>query len=159
MWRIFLFHSNCHHLPGWSKDQLLFVLPGKTMFIICKLCVGVGSFTCPYNGVKLLSVKDLSLCLFHVLISCVYKLYSFIKCGISLLNTSNISSSFDSFLEPDLPLYLARCSQPVLVPMPVPVIALTHQNWKSYRGWSSACEIYNKYIHIYLFSICEGKPG
>ena len=43
----------------------------------------------------------------------MHKLYSFTKLGNGILIPSNIPPSSDGFLEPDLSLYLTRCSQPI----------------------------------------------
>ena len=46
---------------------------------------------------------------------------------ICILISNNIPSSFGSFIEPDLSLSLPRCCQPIVLPVPVPVNALTGQ--------------------------------
>ena len=67
------------------------------------------------DSMKLLSLNDICPCPCPVSVSYVYKFYFFIKNAISILIQSNIPSSFDGFLEPDLSLYLARCSQPIML--------------------------------------------
>ena len=103
------------------------LLPSKVMCIICMLCVGVQSFIYLHSSVNLLPVNYICLCPCPVFISYVYKLYCFIKPGISILILSNIPSSFDGLLEPDMSLYIARHSQPVVLCMHVLVNALTSQ--------------------------------
>ena len=100
-------------------------LPSETMFIICMLCLGVQLFVCLDGNVKLLSVNNICLC--PCPISYIYKLYFFTNLGISILIPSNIPSSFDGFVESDLSLCLTRCSQPLVLPVPVSVNALPDQ--------------------------------
>ena len=90
------------------------LLPSKSMSIICMLCVCVWSFICLHNSMILLSLNSICLCLCPISVSHAYKLYPYIKLGISKLIPSNIPPSFGGFLEPDLSMYLIRCSQPIV---------------------------------------------
>ena len=91
-------------------------------------------------------LNDIQLC--PVLIPYVCKLYSFIKLGISTLIQSNIPSSFGHFLESDMPLCLARCSQPVLLPMPMPLNVVE---------WSNLTELLKENFWLDLLELLENN--
>ena len=108
--------------------------PVKDGSIICILCVGVWSFICMHDCVKLLSLNDICLCPYHVLFwFYICTNYTHVPNLESVYCFQIIFSHLCIFLEANLStLCSARCRQPIVLPMPMLLNALAGQIWHSF---------------------------
>ena len=138
-----------HHmiLAASSTAQFhLLVLTNETVSIIWMLCVGVRSFICPHGR---------SECLWMIF-GFVHILFPMHTKNTPLQNLESVydtkwySFFFGDFLQLDMLVCSAMCSQPIVFPMPVPVNALTGHIWQSYWGEAHVKFLTNICIYILI---------
>ena len=91
-----------------------FMLPIKSISIICMFVQVWQPFICLDDSMKLSSLNGICLCQFPVSVSYAYKLYSFTKLGVILLIPNNTPSSWMAFLNLICHCISTRCTQPIV---------------------------------------------